>query len=342
MTAMAEGSQEARPNRRSMPRFPVDEEASLLLLSHGTRVACRILDISQGGCRLFMQERYKAGTMVRVEIGFRVRGLAFRFSGVTQWTDHNHLVGIRFVGVAPRRIEELAEALSELESELAAKAAKENTAETSPNQDSALSVRPDDTGSIASEQRAEEGTVAAAGQAQSGSASYLDSLRSRPFAFSWQKRPTADPAVASAESRPAAAPSPAPQPVARNRRNQERHSVDTTATLYLVKIASKLTGKILDLSMSGCRIRTDERFPVGIYTRIEIEFQLEGLPFRLGGVVQSIHDRNHIGIRFLDMSPRKSEQVEQLIEEIKQMYGETHSEKQWTDKSEPAPPDQAG
>ncbi|MGB8262020.1 MAG: PilZ domain-containing protein, partial [Terracidiphilus sp.] len=78
-------------------------------------------------------------------------------------------------------------------------------------------------------------------------------------------------------------------------------------------------GRILDLSMSGCRIRTDERFPVGIYTRIEIEFRLEGLPFRLGGVIQAIHDRFHIGIRFLDMSPRKQGQVEQLIEEMREM-----------------------
>ena len=54
-------------------------------------------------------------------------------------------------------------------------------------------------------------------------------------------------------------------------------------------------GRILDLSLSGCRIRTDERFPVGIYTRVETEFRLEGLPFRLGGVVQAIHDRQTVG-----------------------------------------------
>jgi hypothetical protein len=73
------------------------------------------------------------------------------------------------------------------------------------------------------------------------------------------------------------------------------------------------------LSLSGCRIRTDDRFPVGIYTRVETEFRLEGLPFRLGGVIQAIHDCNTVGIRFLDLSERKREQVLGLIGEIEQL-----------------------
>jgi c-di-GMP-binding flagellar brake protein YcgR len=95
--------------------------------------------------------------------------------------------------------------------------------------------------------------------------------------------------------------------------------VDTLATIFLVKIGSTLRGRIVDLSLSGCRIRTDDRFPVGIYTRVEVEFRLEGLPFRLGGVIQAIHDRNTVGIRFLDLSERKREQVLGLIGEIEQL-----------------------
>ena len=108
-------------------------------------------------------------------------------------------------------------------------------------------------------------------------------------------------------------------PTGRDRRVASREAVDTTAVIFLVKIASRLPGRILDLSLGGCRIRTDERFPVGIYTRVETEFRLEGLPFRLGGVIQVIHDRHTVGIRFLDMSIRKREQVEQLMEEIREM-----------------------
>lgn len=95
-----------------------------------------------------------------------------------------------------------------------------------------------------------------------------------------------------------------------------RSEVDTSATIFFIKTRSTASGRIADLSLGGCRIRCDDPFQVGIYTRVETEFCLEGLPFRLGGVVQAIHDRYTVGIRFLDMSSRKREQVEQLMAEM--------------------------
>lgn len=106
------------------------------------------------------------------------------------------------------------------------------------------------------------------------------------------------------------------EPPPRERRSKQRHSVDETATIVLINVGSRLRGRILDLSLGGCRIRCEARFPVGIYTRVETEFRLEGLPFRLAGVVQAIHDRHTVGIRFLDMSSRKREQVESMILEL--------------------------
>jgi c-di-GMP-binding flagellar brake protein YcgR len=41
------------------------------------------------------------------------------------------------------------------------------------------------------------------------------------------------------------------------------------------------------------------------------------MPFRLGGVIQAIHDRHLVGIRFLDISGRKREQLQMLIEDLK-------------------------
>ena len=107
-----------------------------------------------------------------------------------------------------------------------------------------------------------------------------------------------------------------PPTTLRERRSARRQDIDSSAFLIMVSSGSRLAGRILDLSLSGCRIRTADRFPLGIYARIEAEFHAEGLPFRLGGVVQAIHDRCHVGIRFLDMSPRKREQLEQLIAEL--------------------------
>jgi len=104
---------------------------------------------------------------------------------------------------------------------------------------------------------------------------------------------------------------------ARQRIVQRRHAVDTTAIIRLIDLAADLPGQIVDISLGGCRIRTERRFPLGIFRRVEVEFRIEGLPFRLGGVTQTIHDPFNVGIRFLDLSDRKREQLRQLIEEIR-------------------------
>jgi c-di-GMP-binding flagellar brake protein YcgR len=108
-------------------------------------------------------------------------------------------------------------------------------------------------------------------------------------------------------------------PPPQERRKESRLSVDGTAVLTLLDTAIHLRGRILDLSMSGCQFRTDDCFPMGIYRRAEIEFQLDGLPFRLAGVTQSIHKANRVGVRFLEMSERKRLQLEELIVEIREL-----------------------
>jgi hypothetical protein len=124
-------------SRRAVPRFGVDEDAHLRLVIHGSIVPCRVLDLSLTGCRLRTEERFLAGMLVRVEVNFKVKGLPFRFGGVTQWTDGRHQVGVRFVDVPQRRKDELVEALSEVEAEIAAKAAKQAAVELAAQQEAA-------------------------------------------------------------------------------------------------------------------------------------------------------------------------------------------------------------
>jgi len=113
------------------------------------------------------------------------------------------------------------------------------------------------------------------------------------------------------------------EPAHPNRRAHSRYGVDASAIVYLVKTGSRIQGHLLDVSLSGCRIQTRERITVGIYRQVEVEFNLEGLPFRLGCVFQSIHDRQTVGIRFIDMSSRKREGLEQLIRDIEEKRART-------------------
>lgn len=110
------------------------------------------------------------------------------------------------------------------------------------------------------------------------------------------------------------------------RRSGRREPVDTSATIHLIKIGSKMRGQILDLSLGGCRIRTNDRFPVGIYTRVETEFRLHGQAVLLAGVVQAVHDRHQVGVRFLDVSQRKRDQLVALIEELGEASGQSRAE----------------
>jgi hypothetical protein len=117
-----------------------------------------------------------------------------------------------------------------------------------------------------------------------------------------------------------------------DRRHDGRRPVDTGAVLHLIDLGAKLHGRIVDLSLNGCSIRTEQRFSLGIFRRVETEFRLEGLAFRLAGVTQSVHDPWNIGIRFLNVSERKHDQLAALIEEIE----ESLARRQTRDANSPA------
>lgn len=134
-----------------------------------------------------------------------------------------------------------------------------------------------------------------------------------------------NPAGSTWSERDVSAPSPIPsQPQGsrpgRERRAQSRETVDSSAIVFVVKSGSRLEGRIVDLSPSGCGIRCHEPHLRGIYMRVEVEFRLEGLPFRLGGVIQSIRDKHTVGIRFLDLGERKRAQVDELIAELQALH----------------------
>jgi c-di-GMP-binding flagellar brake protein YcgR len=296
-------------NRRTAPRHGLDEEASLLLVNHGSTVSCRVVDLSLSGCCLRTKERFTAGSMVHVEVTFRARGLSFRFSGMTQWTNSRNLVGIRFVNVPMRRREELVEALFEVEAENAAKAARQ-AAEKQAVEEQAAAQEAAEKQAVEEQAAAQVASVAPVAKRAEEIAQRQTSVQIPALAIGSLAHPL-----------PGALPVSQAKPNKRDRREESREEVDTSAVIHLINIASRLPGRILDLSLGGCRIRADERFPVGIYTRVETEFRVKGLSFRLAGVIQAIHDRErrNIGIRFLDMSIRKHEQVEELIGDIREM-----------------------
>ena len=266
--------------RRSQVRYPVDGEASLLPLNGHPLLRCRLVDLSLQGCCIRGQQPMRVAAGTRVEVQFKVNGINFRFSGTIQWSDGRQQVGIRFPNSLPRQAEDWKAVLAEVEATARKKAAEEH----GESKNLMPSQCPREPKSCFG-----SGCPAAGGVWRAG----LSCVGALPF------------------------PPPGAGGSSRDRRAQARESVDSPATLYLVKSGSRFDGRIVDLSLGGCGIRIKERFPLGIYTRVEVEFRLQGLPFRLAGVVQTIRDQTTVGIRFIDLSERKQAQVIELIAEIR-------------------------
>ncbi len=102
------------------------------------------------------------------------------------------------------------------------------------------------------------------------------------------------------------------------RRAYPRYRVDCPATITPVLGASRMTGRLLELSLGGCRVETDQRYLANIMVRMEVEFNMRGIPFRLVGVTVGTRSKTSFAVRFLDMSERRREQLAELLAEIAQ------------------------
>ncbi len=285
--------------RRTAQRFALDESVAVHPITGASKLEGRIRDLSAGGCRLDVDTRLLTGAMLRVELQFKIHGYTFRLVGVTAGRRTKTSIGIRFVDLSERRRAELVELLTLLEAN-AQQSTRQSTSSApdphSPPLTKPIEVSVKTTPAPASQVSA---TKAAA------PVNRTEAKAARELAVQ----------VPDAQNASPAAPG--------DRRAFRRLRVDTRARLYLVKTGIQMTGAIQDLSMAGCRIVTEEPFNVGIYVRVEAEFFLHGLPFRLGGVSQAIINKKTIGVRFLDMSDRKREQLAELIEEIQAALSET-------------------
>ena len=273
-----------QPERRSQARYAVDTGVSVIVVNQGCALSGRMFELSLDGCRVRTGGECFPGGPAGVEVMFRINGIGFRLAGTMQWLDARQTAGIRFSPMPSRRCAALEELLAELDAEEKARAAAEAQSTDQAEQPATAQIAVPD------------------------KATTPDRERQSPIPISRTSSPK------SAEARPTMQPA---RPI-RERRAEARHPVDTGASVFFIDVRAKIQGRILDLSMSGCRLRTAGPFPVGIYRRVEAEFNVDGLPFRLAGVVQALHDRFTVGIRFLDMSARKRNQLAQLMDEIEE------------------------
>jgi hypothetical protein len=75
-------------------------------------------------------------------------------------------------------------------------------------------------------------------------------------------------------------------------------------------------GFVTGLSLQGCAVRTVKPFPSNFGSQVEMSFQVQGLPFQLRGALVEISGGYSAQIRFLELSHRKHEELQQVLDEL--------------------------
>jgi hypothetical protein len=104
-------------------------------------------------------------------------------------------------------------------------------------------------------------------------------------------------------------------------RGSERHPIHEKASVMVIETGATAVCTVLDISMGGCRLQAPGEFRVRTRRRVEVAFQLCGLPMRFCGVIQWTNFEGALGIQFVDLSPRKIAALEEVVEEIHYLKG---------------------
>lgn len=101
-----------------------------------------------------------------------------------------------------------------------------------------------------------------------------------------------------------------------DRRNQPRLRCRGVAEVVLLRLDCKLPGTLLDLSVGGCCIQTDSPIPPIERPSVEVQLTVNGITLRVAGIVRNVRNDRIAGIEFMDVTPRKADQIIELVKEL--------------------------
>ena len=269
-------------DRREDERIEL-KEAFGELIFEGRVIPCQFIDISLGGCCVSIEKVFAAGALQDVEVVLLLFGLVLRIRGKTQWATRDCQVGVSFIHPTARSKNQLAGLLTCLLDEEAAEEIKNAVASS-------------DSFQLA-------GPVLAPLSAAPNLTIVKPSIKAPAKPSEPQPNPVAAPE----------APSTGPVGSTLHANDDERH-----ASLRFLRDSTSVSCDIVDLRMRGCSVRTVQRFGGELQSRVEVCFQMVGLPFQLLGVTKTSRDNYTVDIEFLEMSRRKQEELAQVLQELRE------------------------
>jgi hypothetical protein len=272
-------------DRRAYERFKLEVSGGSLNYK-GIRNTCEIVDISLSGCCIRTQSKFLAGNLAHVEVELPIHGMLLRMVGIIQWVGDGNLLGIKFFHASARSKNQLAGLLTCLVDDSASEVIK-----------AAVAVEAS-TGSL--------GSLLALELPTFESDDHITARTPQEKDEGPELEPHDTPGGPQHRSANNASPT------------QKVEQEEWPATLRFLKDSSKVAGAITGLSLEKCSVRTAEDFHMGIQIRVEVEFQMRGLPFRLGGVIEDVKEMQFVEIRFLGVSQRKREELSELLDELRE------------------------
>lgn len=271
-------------DRRDYERYEVNTPGGSLNYK-GARFPCLIVDISLSGCCVRSEIPFPPGALANVEIVLPIHGMVLRMVGTTQWVTRENLIGVRFLHGSSRAKNQLAGLLTCLVDKTAADAVR-------------------------------AAVVHAAAAKTSGPGLSLEIPEALLLSLNHPPAPVENEVEEEASEAETRADAPGSES---NKSSVAMGEVgDWPVTLQLLKDGSHVSGTLAALNIEGCKMKTAQPFVAGIHLRVEVEFQMCGLHFRLVGVIDDVRDKSNLDIRFLEMSRRKQEEIAEVIAELKE------------------------
>jgi len=276
---------------RSDERFEL-KDAYGNLIHQGKVIPVQFIDISLGGCCTRTEKPFEAGSLADVEVVLLLFGMVLRIQGMTQWVRENCQMGVRFLHPSLRSRNQLAGLLTCLVDESAAEDIQK---------------------AVASAPFASPGAPVLATQVPA----VAKQLAANPLRKAQKDR---DEAARLAAQPPAERPK-KPQGPARSAEKApaDMEEGEHPGVLRFLNDGSHMACAITSLRLEGCKIRTEAPFTKAMEIRVEVCFQMLGLPFQLAGLTKEILDTHTVEIQFLEISRRKREELAQVIEELEEL-----------------------
>jgi hypothetical protein len=285
--------------RRSYERYDLNASGGSLKY-RGTTFLCDVIDISIGGCCLRTKTRFTAGNLAPIEVTVPIFGMFLHMIGITQWVSGECLIGVRFIHPSAQSKNQLAGLLTCLVDQSAVEVVTEAVvaAATDPRAPKILDLEIPQS-IIQSHKRSFESPQSRTDSEKQSSSSISPSTSSEPPAPSIE--PPFESGIRIGESKLLSS-----------------KNDDWSAVLDLLKNGSQVAGTITGFNLDGCIFRISSRFGGAIRMRVEVEFHTRGLFLRMPGIIEEILDKQFVAIRFLEMSRRRREDLELLLEELQE------------------------